>query len=83
MTIDNEPRFKKLQGQQKYFVSYPKIQSMMCGVIQAWQDKDGDITVVYSDGQEEIAPCEKEIQSFKSLNSIVSYVQSFRKQEVK
>ena len=48
-------RYKKLEGDQCFYLVPPNVQVAMCGVKYASQDKNGFITLTYTDGTTESA----------------------------
>lgn len=69
--------FKTL-GDNWMVMSYPKIELMMSGVACAGQNNTGAITLVYTDGSRESRECDRDIETFDNLFSIVSFVQGGR-----
>ncbi len=59
-------------------IIYPNIIGMLSGVSYATQDKNGLITLHYTDGEKESRISDKSIDSFENLFSIVGFVQESR-----
>ena len=72
--------YKNLKPGHCLVASFPRIESMLSGVVEMRQNKAGDIRLVYEDGSDEIANC-PEIDlggDYRALD-VVSAVQAKRK----
>lgn len=68
-------RYTKLEGDQVFMLVPPNIQVMMTGVRWAQQDKNGDITLTYTDGNTETAPAPEYDIGDKNIFEVVGDIQ--------
>ena len=73
--------FRNLEEGRVIYLSPPRIEAMMTGVIRAMQDQNGLITLTYTDGSQESRTATGTISQtvdFPDLFAVVAFVQAHR-----
>lgn len=73
-----DKRITEIPEGMAIIMSYPRMQMMMCGIVDARQINDGTIKLTYEDMSKEERKSEKYIEDYDSCFSVVRYVQEGR-----
>lgn len=73
-----DKRIAEIPDNMAIVMSYPRIQMMMCGILDVRQTNDGTIKLTYEDMSKENRKSDKYIEDFDSCFSVVGYVQDGR-----
>jgi len=74
--------YSQLEGQLTNWLVPSNYEGVLSGAMCAQQDKSGDITLTYHDGEKETRSSQKDMSEFESFFAIVSYVQANRHQSI-